>query len=324
MRLLAVLAVIAAGAACVIAADPEKKDSPPDKKDAPAEKRVAFAMDGKPWDAVFKWLADQTGKEVHYQQKPTGTFSFVGPEKKTYTIPEVIDLINGGLLSNSQTAKYYLINNEQAFFVVPADEKIDPYLVPHLESPADFAGHGETELVQLELSLTSLNAEDMAPRIGQIMGPYHDSVAMPGNQLHLLDNVRNLKRVVQTLKRIEEQETKQTDSYSHECKYIRARDAERYLKTLLGEPQPVAQFQPTRDRDREQPAPARADGRQPMGAPDGRAADGQPDGRQPDGQPDGRQPDGHAADGRQPDGQRAVPARPVAAAPHPQLLHRQR
>ena len=133
-----------------------------EKKDATPEKRVAFAMDGKPWDAVFKWLADQTGKEVHYSNKPTGTFAFIGPEKKTYTIPEVIDIINGGLLSNSQTAKYYLINGDQAFFVVPADEKIDPYLVPHIEGPEDFAEHGETEIVQMDLPLTSLNAEDMA------------------------------------------------------------------------------------------------------------------------------------------------------------------
>ena len=85
--------------------------------------------------------------------------------------------------------------------MVPADEKIDPYLVPHLDGPEDFVEHGETEIVQMELPLTSLNAEDMAPRIGQIMGPFHESVAMPGNELHLQDTVRNLKRVVATLKR---------------------------------------------------------------------------------------------------------------------------
>ena len=250
--------------ACVVAADPEKKDAAP-------EKRIAFAMDGKPWDAVFKWLTDQTGKEVHYNYKPTGTFSFVGPDKKTYTVPEVIDLINGGLLSNSQTQKYYLINGDQAFFVVPADEKIAPELVPHLDGPEQFAGHGETEIAQLELALTSLNAEDLAPRIGQIMGPFHESVAMPGNMLHLQDTVRNLKRVVATLKKIEAAETKQTDSYSHECKYIRARDAERYLKTLLGEPQPVPQAQPTRERERDQaqpqPAPTGGSTSAPMGPP---------------------------------------------------------
>jgi len=47
---------------------------------------------------------------------------------------------------------------------------------------------------------------------------------MPGNELHLQDTVRNLKRVVSTSRRIENSETKQTDSYSHECKYILARD----------------------------------------------------------------------------------------------------
>ena len=136
-RLLTVLAVLAVGGVCVVAADPEKKDTPADKKDAASEKHVAFAMDGKPWDAVFKWLTDETGKVVFTTNKPTGTFSFVGPEKKTYTIPEVIDIINGGLLSNSQTQKYVLINGDNGFFVVPADEKIDPSFVPHLDGPEE-------------------------------------------------------------------------------------------------------------------------------------------------------------------------------------------
>ena len=91
---------------------------------------------------------------------------------------------------------------------------------------------------------------------------------LPGNELHLQDTVRNLKHVVATLKRIEDSETKQTDSYSHECKYILARDAEKTLKTLLGEPQPAPQAQPTRERERER---ERDEQPHPMDAADGHA-----------------------------------------------------
>ena len=180
---LAALAVLVVGGGPLAAADPEKKA-------APTEKGIAFAMDGKPWDAVFKWLANETGKEVIYNFKPTGTFSFIGKEKKTYTIPEVIDIINAGLLSASQTQKYYLINGDRTFNVVPADEKIDPILLPKV-TPQTLADHGNTEMVEMILPLTSLNAEDLAPRLGAIMGPFHESVAMPGNRLVLQDTVGN-------------------------------------------------------------------------------------------------------------------------------------
>ncbi len=227
-----VLAALAVLVVCgpLAAADPEKKE-------ASTEKGIAFSMDGKPWDAVFKWLANETGKEVIYNFKPTGTFSFIGKEKKTYTIPEVIDIINAGLLSASQTQKYYLINGDRTFNVVPADEKIDPILLPKV-STRTLADHGDTEMVELILPLTSLNAEDLAPRLGAIMGPFHESVAMPGNRLVLRDTVGTIKRVMETIKDIEESSKTQTDSYSHVCKYVRARDAERTLRTLLGEPPP--------------------------------------------------------------------------------------
>ena len=214
---LAALAVLVVVSGRLAAANPEKKD-------ASTEKQIAFAMDGKPWDAVFKWLANETGKPV----TPTQTdrhLSFIGKDTKTYTLPEVIDIINGGLLSASQTQKYHLVNGEQAFTLVPADEKIDPALLPKV-TQATLAKHGDTELVQMKLPLTSLNAEDMAPRIGPIMGPFHEAVALPGNRLVLQDTVRNLKRVVDTLKEIEESGKTQTDTYSHDCKYILARDAE--------------------------------------------------------------------------------------------------
>ena len=77
---------------------------------------------------------------------------------------------------------------------MPADQKIDPELVPHIDGVEELANRGDTEFVQMELPLTSLNAEDLSLRIGPVMGPFHDVSALPGNETHLMDNVRNLKR----------------------------------------------------------------------------------------------------------------------------------
>jgi len=97
------------------------------KKD---DKLHAFNMDKKPWGSVFAWLSERTGKPVIASAaQPTGTFSFTSPPGKRYSIPEVIDIINDGLLGNSATQKFYMINRERNFTVVPADEKVDPALL---------------------------------------------------------------------------------------------------------------------------------------------------------------------------------------------------
>src|SRR5262245_50865643 len=55
--------------------DPRKNN---DKK-ASDKGKVAFSMDGKKWESVFKWLGDTTGKEIYAPNKPTGTFTFKSP-----------------------------------------------------------------------------------------------------------------------------------------------------------------------------------------------------------------------------------------------------
>ena len=188
---LAVVTALTAGVGRAQAADPDKK------KD---EKKYQVTFNGAPWADVFKWLTNETGKEVLFSGgSPSGTFSFTGPAGKTYTLAEIIDLINAGLFSNSPTARYTIINGDHQFTVVPADQKIAPELVPHIDGVDELANRGDTEIVQMELPLTSLNAEDLSLRIGPIMGPFHDVWPCPAMRLHLMDTVRNLKRVVATL-----------------------------------------------------------------------------------------------------------------------------
>src|SRR5262245_33977870 len=65
------------------------------KKD---EKLYSFTMDKKPWGSVFTWLAERTGRPVIAPNTPAGSFTFIPPPGKQYTLPEVIDLINDGLV----------------------------------------------------------------------------------------------------------------------------------------------------------------------------------------------------------------------------------
>ncbi len=200
-------------------------------------KKVAFAFDSKPWAGVFEWMTNQTDLPIITTYKPSGTFTFQGPPGKLYTIPEVIDIINEALLANSETQKFYLIRRERSFTLVPADEKIDPSILPRINLE-ELDGRGNTEMVSIVLPLTSLVAEDVAPEIKKMMGPFGEVVPMTrANQLILQDTVANLKRIRKTVRDIEQNENQvQAESLNHECKFIKAREAERILKDLLGDP----------------------------------------------------------------------------------------
>jgi type II secretion system protein D len=210
----------------------EPDPAPPGKENASRPKTVAFEMRDKPWSSVLEWLSDQTGLPVITSYKPTGTFSFIDPKKKEYTIPEIIDILNEGLLEK----KFVLIRRERSFTIVPADEKIPPDYLPRIRLE-DLEGHGNTEIAQIVLPLTSLVAEDLQPEVKKMMGPFGEAVAMAkANQLILTDTVGNLKRVCKTIKDIEETENQGKETFSHVCRYIKARDAEKNLHDLLGDP----------------------------------------------------------------------------------------
>src|SRR5205823_13533554 len=99
------------------------------------EKRVKFEFNNKRWNEVFEWLSDQTGLPLASSIKPTGSFTFIAPKGSVgatqgYTIPEVIDIVNEVLLQQ----KYLLIRRDATFIIIPADEKPDPLVVPHVRA----------------------------------------------------------------------------------------------------------------------------------------------------------------------------------------------
>ena len=235
----------------------------------PEEKRVAFNMEGQRWSQVFQWLVDQTGLKYASSNNPQGSFTFKSPEGKKYTLGEIIDIINEGLDSNPDQQRYLLIRRDTSFVLVLADEKIDPVLVPRV-SVDEVAGRGNTEVVTVVYSLNTLVAEEIAPEVKKLQGKYGEVVPLSrANQLVLQDSAGNLKRILKILKDIEENEGKgQGENLTHECKFIKAREAERILLSLLGGAGPVPaaqpQFDPRRGGDPrfQPPAQAPARGRQ--------------------------------------------------------------
>ena len=123
-----------------------------------------------------------------------------------------------------------------------ADEKIDPVLEPRV-SVDEVTGRGKTDVVTVVYGLNTLVAEEIAPEVKKLQGKYGEVVPLSrANQLVLQDSAGNLKRILKILKDIEENEGKgQGENLTHECKFIKAREAERILLSLLGGLDP---FQP--------------------------------------------------------------------------------
>jgi type II secretory pathway component GspD/PulD (secretin) len=217
--------------------DPKaKNDDKPErvepKKDIrPEGKKIAFAMDSKPWKGVFEWISAQTGKPVINTTKPTGTFSFTSTPGATYELGEVIDIINEALLAQ----KFYLLDSEKNWIVIPADEKIDASKLPTIPLE-ELDKRGRNELLRVEITLKTLQAEDVAPQIKKIMGPFGDiTVLEKFNKLYLQDTGGNLRRVRKMINDIERNDTIGANTSSYKCEYIKAMDAERILKDQLGD-----------------------------------------------------------------------------------------
>ncbi|VTS06166.1 secretin N-terminal domain-containing protein [Tuwongella immobilis] len=216
------------------------------------ERTIAFEIRDKPWTSVLEWLSEQTGLPVITTVKPTGSFTFIAPKVGTkprqYTLPEVMDILNEALINQ----KFLLIRREASFTIVPADERIDPAILPRITID-DLPNRGKTEIVSVVVQLNTTPADELAPELKRMMGPFGDIVPLTrANQLIMQDTVGNLRRILANIKDLDSQTQAEGENFSYLCQYVKAREAERVLKELLGiatPAAPVMNFQGS-DRDR--------------------------------------------------------------------------
>jgi type II secretion system protein D len=245
-------AVVLAGTLTVGRATPQAPQPPPASAPAvtqpaspppaaPAgEKRIKFEFSNKPWRQVIEWFTDQTGLTFVGVNVPTGSFTFAAPKgsigaTQGYTIPEVVDILNEAMLAAPATQKFQLIRRDITFTLVPADEKIDPLLVPRVTAD-ELASRGKTEIVSTVVQLSALTADETSHWVKRMMSPFGEvNVLSDSNQLILQDSAKSLRNI---LKMIEENEKKTVgnETLRHPCAYIDARDAERMLRDQMGDP----------------------------------------------------------------------------------------
>ncbi len=104
--------------AAISPAQPDKKDFSTKKVEP---KRVSLSFRNKPWTEVMEWLSDQTGLPV-VGSIPGGTFTFVPPAGKTYTLVEVIDILNDAL----ESSRLIIVRRQDGYHLVPVDDASNP------------------------------------------------------------------------------------------------------------------------------------------------------------------------------------------------------
>jgi type II secretory pathway component GspD/PulD (secretin) len=178
----------------------EEKEAGEAKPAKPAEKRFAFEVRDKPWDYVLEWLSEQTGIPVIASPMPTGTLTLNSPANKTYTIPDIVDILNDALMGQ----KYRLIRLEQAYYLFDVSQPLDDNVIPRIQL-ADLDQHGNSEIVSIVVHLSGLEAVDVKNDFTELLGPYGRIVAMPkSNGLVMRGQVGNLKYLLQTIEELEQ------------------------------------------------------------------------------------------------------------------------
>jgi type II secretory pathway component GspD/PulD (secretin) len=188
-------------------------------------------MQAVPWKKVFEWLADQTGQPVLANEVPTGAFTFVAPGGKaprTFTLPEVIDLLNEALLAK----RFMLVRRPASLLLVSAEEPLDAALSP-LVRPDELSARGKTEVVRVVLPVDAAHAKEVLTAVKSMQGPF-GHVLPVGKQLVVRDTVANLRQIVRLVQEVAPAEAPPAASASYTCRFVKAADARQVLEEIFG------------------------------------------------------------------------------------------
>jgi hypothetical protein len=176
----------------------------PQQAAAVPEKRIALPTGKRSWggeNGVIQWLVEQLDLPFVSKDFPPGSFTNVRPGANvTYTIPEVIDILNRQLQAQGWT----LVRNRDAFTILPA-ENIPPNALPRV-TVSELTYRGDTEVISLVYPLHQVSAEDLAPEVKKMLSSNFGRITVlpTSNALLLQDRVASLKTVDQTIRAIEE------------------------------------------------------------------------------------------------------------------------
>jgi hypothetical protein len=163
--------------------------------EVPGPLKFSFHMKDAKWDEVFAAYEKLSGQQAHINSKPTGTFTFVPAKREQrFTLAEITDIINDALLAK----QHLLIRWHMTFVVVPADEKVDPTLIPRIEL-SELPKRGRTELVQVIIPVAGVEVIDAFDAAKKMTGSFGSIVPLRNGILIVTDTTANVAKIKKTL-----------------------------------------------------------------------------------------------------------------------------
>ena len=185
----------------IAAIEKRAKEAATIKKGQLAERRTQIEMRRYPWAKALEWLTDATGMAVRGEPPgPTGSFNCILPRDKDYPLLEAIVFCNEALVD----LHWALVRADRDLRLVPADEVVDPKLVPRL-LPAALSTRGNAEIVSVALPLTNLKAAEIAGDVRKLLTPFGQVQALgPGNSLLIQDLAVRLRSLTPLLAKLDQ------------------------------------------------------------------------------------------------------------------------
>jgi hypothetical protein len=205
--------------------------------------RYAFEMRERPWlgdNSVLQWLSTKTGLPINNTtEKPLGSLTFVAPNPggkrapQTYTIPEIIDLLNEALLPQ----KLLLVRCNSTITIIKADAALDNVRIPIL-TLEELEGRGKTELAWVCLHWPFLDSDLCAAEFRRLLSRFGQVVPLPTlSMVKVCDQAGTLREVIRLINAIDGRGNPGVITLHHQCITIPAEEAAETIRKFLGQQQ---------------------------------------------------------------------------------------
>ncbi len=210
---------------------PTTPPTPPDRDELKVrpngDGKIRLRFNGQSWQPVLEWLATISGMSLDWQELPGDYLNL--STRRSYTVPEVRDLINRHLLARGFTL---LCRGE--VMTVAEIKKLDPSLVPRVDR-ADLSQRDPHEYVKVSFPLVSLLAESAVDELKPMLSPNGRLTPMnETNRLEAMDAVTNLRDIDAVLQQQQAEESQPRSFREFKLKHVRAEEVHSLLATLLG------------------------------------------------------------------------------------------
>ena len=146
--------------------------------------KVRLCFNNQPWQPVLEWVATISAMSLNWQELPGDSLNLT--TRRSYTVPEVRDLINQHLLARG----YTLLCHGEVLSVAEI-KKLDPSLVPRIE-PGDLAKRNPHEFAKVSFPLEMLSAEAAKNELTPMLSPNGKLFALTETgRLEAMDAVLN-------------------------------------------------------------------------------------------------------------------------------------